>query len=47
MSVCLPNLTLSFLTICEIITFKVEEKVFFATVEGGQQSFGVQKNNFF
>jgi hypothetical protein len=27
MSISLPNLTLSFLTICEIIIFKVEEKV--------------------
>jgi hypothetical protein len=34
MSTCLPNLTLSFLTICEIITFKVEEKVFFAPTKG-------------
>jgi hypothetical protein len=47
MSICLPNLTLSFLTICEIITFKVEENVFFALAKGGQQSFGVQKNHFF
>jgi hypothetical protein len=46
MSICLPNLTLSFLTICKIITFKVEEKVFFAFVRGGQQSFGVQKTTF-
>jgi hypothetical protein len=30
-----------------VITFKVKEKLFFATVEVGQQSFGVQKNNFF
>jgi hypothetical protein len=44
---CLPNLTLSFLTICEIVTFKVEEKVFFAPAKGGQQSFGVQENHFF
>jgi hypothetical protein len=33
------------LTICRIITFKVEEKVFFASVQGGQQYFGVQKNH--
>jgi hypothetical protein len=46
MSICLPNLTLSFLTICEIITFKVEGKVFFAPAKGGQQSFGVPKNLF-
>jgi hypothetical protein len=43
MSICLPNLTLPFLTICEIITFKVEEKSFFAPAKGGQQSFGAQK----
>jgi hypothetical protein len=36
MSICLPNLTLSLLTICEIITFKIEEKVFFAPAKGGQ-----------
>jgi hypothetical protein len=47
MSICLPNLTFSFITICEIITFKVEEKVFSATAKGGQQSFGVQKIYFF
>jgi hypothetical protein len=29
MSTCRPNLTHSFLTICEIITFKVEENVFY------------------
>jgi hypothetical protein len=28
MSTCQPNLTHSFLTVCEIITFKVEKKVF-------------------
>jgi hypothetical protein len=38
MSIWLPNLTLSFLTICEIITFKVEEKVIFALAQGVQQS---------
>jgi hypothetical protein len=46
MSICLPNLTLSFLTICEIITFKVEETVFFAPARGVQQCFGGQKNLF-
>jgi hypothetical protein len=46
MSICLPNLTLLFLTICEIITFKVEEKVFFVPAKGGQQSFGIQKTTF-
>jgi hypothetical protein len=28
MSTCPPNLTHSFLTVCEIIMFKVDEKVF-------------------
>jgi hypothetical protein len=46
MYICLPNITLSFLTIYEIITFKVEEKDFFALAKGGPQSFGVQKNLF-
>jgi hypothetical protein len=31
------------LSVCEIKTFKVEEKVLFAPVQGGQQSFGFQK----
>jgi hypothetical protein len=31
--------------ICEIITFKVEERVFLALYKG-HQSFGVQKNHF-
>jgi hypothetical protein len=35
MSICLPNLTFSFLTICEIITFTIEKKVFFAPAKGG------------
>ena len=34
MSICLANLTLSFLTICKIITFKVEEKVFWPCPRG-------------
>jgi hypothetical protein len=46
MSICLPNLTLSILTICEIVTFKVEKKVFFAPAKGGQQSFGSKKTTF-
>jgi hypothetical protein len=29
MSTCPPNLVHSFLTVCEIITFKVDKKVFF------------------
>jgi hypothetical protein len=39
MSICLPNLTLSFLTICEIITFKVEEKSFFCPYPRGTTVF--------
>jgi hypothetical protein len=46
MSTCRPNLTHSFLTVCEIITFKVEEKVFFYYIREGQQCFGGQKNHF-
>jgi hypothetical protein len=38
MSICLPNLTLSFVTICKIITFKVEEKVFLPLFEGDNNS---------
>ena len=34
MPTCPPNLTLSFLTICKIITFKVKEKVFFHCDQG-------------
>jgi hypothetical protein len=39
----LPNLTISFLTICEIITFKVEEKVFFAPTKGDNSLLGSKK----
>jgi hypothetical protein len=46
MSICLPNLTLSFFTICIIITHKVEEKAFFALAKGGQQSFGSKRTTF-
>jgi hypothetical protein len=46
MSICLPNLTLSFLTICEILTFKVEEKVFFALVRGDSNLLGSKKTTF-
>jgi hypothetical protein len=46
MSICLLILILSFLTICKIITFKVEEKVFFAPAQGGQQSFWSKKTTF-
>jgi hypothetical protein len=43
MCTCPPNLRDSFLTICEIITFKIDGKVFFVYARGGQQSFGGQK----
>jgi hypothetical protein len=46
MSICLPNLALSFLTICEIITFKVEEKVFFTFAHGDSSLLGSQKTTF-
>jgi hypothetical protein len=46
MSTCRPNLTHSILTNCEIITFKVEEKVFFHCAREGQQCFVGQKNHF-
>jgi hypothetical protein len=46
MSICLPNLTLSVLTICEIITFKVEEKVFFAPAKRGTTVFWGPKKPF-
>ena len=46
MCTCPPNLTYSTLTICKIITFKVEEKVFFPYAQGVQQSFGGSKNHF-
>jgi hypothetical protein len=46
MSTCPPNLKFSFLAICEIITFKVEEKVFFGPAQGVQHCFGGQKNYF-
>jgi hypothetical protein len=47
MTICLPNLTLSFLTICKIITFKVEEKVFFAPAYGGTTVFWSPKKPLF
>jgi hypothetical protein len=46
MPTCPPNLTHSLLTVCEIITFKVEEKVFFHCAQEGQQCFGGQKTIF-
>jgi hypothetical protein len=46
MSTCPPNLTHSFLTICKIITFKVDKKVFFPCPQREQQSFEGQKTIF-
>jgi hypothetical protein len=46
MCTCPPNLTHSALTVCKIITFKVEQKVFFPYARGVQQSFGGSKNHF-
>jgi hypothetical protein len=46
MFACPPNLKDSILTICEIVMFKVDGKVFFAYAREGQQSFGGQKNHF-
>jgi hypothetical protein len=43
MSICLPKFTLSFLTICEIITFKVEEKVFLPLQKGDNNLLGSKK----
>jgi hypothetical protein len=46
MSICLPNLTLSFLTICEILTFKVEEKFFLPLPKGDSSLLGSKKTTF-
>jgi hypothetical protein len=40
------NLTLSFLTICEIITFKVEERVFLPLSEEDSSLLGAKKTTF-
>jgi hypothetical protein len=47
MSTCPPNLVHSFLTDCEIITFKVDKIVIFPCAKGGHQSFEGSKNSFF
>jgi hypothetical protein len=47
MYTCPPNLVHSFFAICEIITFKVDKKVFFPCAKGGQQRFEGPKNIFF
>jgi hypothetical protein len=46
MSIRLPNITLSFLTICEIKTFKVEEKVFLPLQKGDSSLLGSKKTTF-
>jgi hypothetical protein len=46
MSICLPNLILSFLTICEIIKFKVQEKVFLPLPKGDNRLLGPEKTTF-
>jgi hypothetical protein len=46
MSIRLPNLKLSFLTICEIITSKVEEKVFLPLQKGDNSLLGSKKTIF-
>jgi hypothetical protein len=46
MSTCPPNLVHSFLTVCKIITFKVDKKVFFPYAKGGQESFEGPKTTF-
>jgi hypothetical protein len=46
MSTSPPNLTYSILTVCKIIVFRVDKKVFFPCTQRGQQSFEGQKNHF-
>jgi hypothetical protein len=46
MSICLPNLTHSFLTICEIIKFKVEKKFFSSLRNGDNSLLGSKKTTF-
>jgi hypothetical protein len=46
MSTCLSNLIISFLTICKIITFKVEEKVYFTMPKGDSSLLGSKKTTF-
>src|SRR5450759_4362867 len=47
MSICLPNLTLSFLTIYEIITFKFEKKLFLPLQKGGSSPLRSKRTIFF
>jgi 16S rRNA A1518/A1519 N6-dimethyltransferase RsmA/KsgA/DIM1 with predicted DNA glycosylase/AP lyase activity len=46
MSTCPPNLVYSFLTVCEIITFKVDKKVFFPMPKGDSRVLKAQKKTF-
>jgi hypothetical protein len=46
MSICPPNLTHSFLTICKIITFKVDKKVFSPVPEGDNRVSKAKKTIF-
>jgi hypothetical protein len=46
MSTCPPNLVHSFLTVCEIITFKVDKKDFFPVPEGDNRILKAQKTTF-
>jgi hypothetical protein len=46
MFTCPPNLAHSFLTICKIITFKVDKEDFFPNAKGGQHSFEYQRTTF-
>jgi hypothetical protein len=43
MSTCPPNLTHSFLTVCKIITFKVDKKVFFPCAKGDSRVLKAKK----
>ena len=43
---CIPNLSFGFLTICEIITFKVEEKVILLVAKGMEVFLEPKKNQF-
>jgi hypothetical protein len=46
MSICPPNLVHSFLTVREIITFKVDKKVFFPLPKGDNRVLKAQKTTF-
>jgi hypothetical protein len=46
MLACPPNLTYSFLTVCEIITFKVDRKVFSTVPEGYNRVLEAKKTIF-